>query len=177
MWKPLSRNLFVFLIIATASICFGILLNQFRDQSLPLVYKSKAERLQSSVSKLTGREPPKMVTTQVSSLQQISLDSFRAFVKEKRGLVLDVRPEIFYRFGHVPGALSLPRDEFEKGYTRLKAKLEANKSQPMIVYCSDESCEDSELVYQALTNLGYTQISIFRGGWDAWTKAGLPDEK
>lgn len=177
MWKFLSHNLLVFFIIATASICFGILLNQFRDQPLPLVYKSKAERLQRSVAKLADMEPSKMVATQVSSLQQIPLDSFFAFVKEKRGLVLDARPEIFYRFGHVPGALSVPRDEFEKGYTQLKARLEANKSQPMIVYCSDESCEDSELVYHALTNLGYTQISIFRGGWDAWTKAGFPDEK
>ena len=34
--------------------------------------------------------------------------------KEKRGLVLDARPKIFYRFSHVSEALSLPRDEFEK---------------------------------------------------------------
>ena len=59
----------------------------------------------------------------------------------------------------------------------MKAKLEANKNQSMIIYCSDESCEDSELTYQALINLGYTQISIFRGGRDAWTKAGLPEKK
>lgn len=118
-----------------------------------------------------------IAATQVFSFQEISFDSFHAFVKEKRGLVLDARPENFYRFGHVPGALSLPRDEFEKGYTQLTKKLEANKRQPMIIYCSDESCEDSELVYKALTNLGYTQVSIFRGGWDAWTKAGLPEEK
>lgn len=107
----------------------------------------------------------------------VALADFRAYVKERLGLVLDARPEIFYRFGHVPGALSLPKDEFEKGYAKLKTTLESDMSQPIIVYCTDESCEDSEWVYQALTNLGYSQVSIFRGGWDAWTKAGYPEEK
>lgn len=163
--------------MAGASLCCGIFLNQFRDKPLPLVYKSKTERLQGSVSTLADLEPLKKGTTQAFPVQEISLDSFRIFVNEKRGLVLDARPEIFYHFGHVPGALSLPRDEFEKGYTQLKSKLETNKSKPVIIYCSDESCEDSLLVSQALANLGYMQISVFRGGWDAWSKAGLSCEK
>jgi 3-mercaptopyruvate sulfurtransferase SseA len=170
-------DLLMFGILAAVSFCLGLLHNPFSDKPLPLVYESKAERLQRSVSKLANTEPSKMVAAQDFPLHEISLDDFRAFVKEKRGLVLDARPDIFYRLSHVPGALSLPRDDFEKGYTLLKAQLEANMSQPMIIYCSDESCEDSELVYQALTNLGCTQISVFRGGWDAWTKAGYPDEK
>lgn len=174
--RNLLCDLFSLWMIATSSVCLGILINQFRDKPLSLVYKSKAERLQGSVSKLAKMEPSKMAATQDFPLQNISLNDFHAFAKEKRGLVLDARPEIFYRFGHVPGAFSLPRDEFEKGYTQLKAKLEANKGRPMIIYCSDAFCEDSELVYKALSNLGYTQISILRGGWDAWTKAGLPEE-
>ncbi len=175
--KHFLRYFFAVLIIVTVSTCLGMLFNQFRDQPLSLVYKSKAERLQGAVAKLADMELPKMVAMQGFPLQDITLDDFSAFVKEKRGLVLDARPEIFYRFGRVPGALSLPRDEFEKGYTKLKTQLEVDKGQPMIVYCSDGSCEDSELVSQALVRLGYTQTSVFRGGWDAWTKAGLPDEK
>jgi predicted sulfurtransferase len=67
-------------------------------------------------------------------------------VESKRGLVLDARPEIFHRLGHVPGALSLPRDDFETGYAALKEKLEADRSQPIVIYCSSASCEDSGLV-------------------------------
>lgn len=151
-------------LVAASSVCLGIQSNQFSDNHLSLVYQSSAKTVNA-------------ISPAPSLPKDVPLDDFHAYVKEKRGLVLDARPEIFYRFGHVPGALSLPRDEFEKGYTQLKAKLEANKSQLMIIYCSDESCEDSDLVYQALTNLGYTQISIFRGGWDVWAKAGLPEEK
>lgn len=159
------------------SVYIGLMLNQFCDTPLSLVYQSKAECLQPSDSKFAGTETVNAVSFQLPLLKNVPLEDFIVYVKEKRGIILDARPEIFYRFGHVPGALSLPRDEFEKGYTRLKAKLDTNKSQAMIIYCSDESCEDSELVHKALANLGYTQISIFRGGWDAWTKAGLPEEK
>ena len=170
-------NLFLCWIITTILVCIGLLLNSFRDKTLARVDKSKAECLQRSGSKFAGTKTVNAVSSQLPLLKDVPLDDFQAYVKEKRGIILDARPEIFYRFGHVPGALSLPRDEFEKGYTLLKAKLEANKNRPMIIYCSDESCEDSELVHKALANLGYTQISIFRGGWDTWTKAGLPEEK
>ncbi len=107
----------------------------------------------------------------------VSLGYFRAFVNAKRGLVLDARPGIFHRDGHVPGAVSLPRDDFESSYARVKVLLEANRGQSMVVYCSDDACDDSKWVCQALTSLGYTRVNVFRGGWDAWTHAGLPTEK
>ena len=105
------------------------------------------------------------------SARAISLPEFRDFVEHKKGVVLDVRPEIFHRLGHVPGALSLPREDFEKSYTRLRRQLEADKSQPIVLYCPGGSCEDSELVRNALVNLGYTRVGVFRGGWTAWTRA------
>jgi len=174
----LLPNLFAFWIMATVSVCAGLLLNQFRDQPLPLVYQSKQERLKQAVGRVGGGwmgdgESPRAGV----SARAISLDEFRVFVKEKHGLVLDVRPEIFHRLGHVPGAFSLPREDFEKGYARLKSQLEANKNQPIVVYCRGDSCEDSELAQKALSSLGYTRVVVFRGGWTAWIHAGLPEEK
>lgn len=173
----LLPNLFTFWIIATTSICVGLLLNQFRDKPLPLVYQSKQERLERAVSRVAASETPKQNSATVSFSQDLSLDEFRVFVKEKHGLILDARPEIFHRFGRVPGALSLPREDFEKSYARLKTKFEADKSQPIAVYCSNSFCEDSKLVRKALVSFGYSQVAVFQGGWAAWTQAGLAEEK
>jgi rhodanese-related sulfurtransferase len=55
--------------------------------------------------------------------------------------------------------------------------MERDKAQPMVIYCSGGSCEDSGLLAETLKKLGYTNVGIFRGGWDEWTHAGLPEEK
>jgi rhodanese-related sulfurtransferase len=111
------------------------------------------------------------------SVRIVSLEEFKRYVEGGGSVICDARPEIFYRLGHVPGALSLPRDDFEAAHTRVKTQLEKNKGQPLIVYCSDADCEDSELVANALFKLGYQQVLRFKGGWADWTNAHLPEEK
>lgn len=176
--KSLLPDLHAFWIVATASICVGLVVNQFRDKPLSLVYQSKQERLEGAVARVVASsETPKQNVLSVSLPQNLSLDEFRAFVMEKHGLVLDARPEIFHRLGHVPGAISLPREDFEKSYANLRNKLDAVRDRPVVVYCSSNSCEDSELVQKALMNLGYARVAVFREGWAAWTQAGLPEEK
>jgi rhodanese-related sulfurtransferase len=84
---------------------------------------------------------------------------------------------LFYQFGHVPGALSLPRADFESAYAALRARLEKNRRRPIVVYCSDRSCEDSSAVRTALAKLGYTDVAVFHGGWAAWSAAHRPEAK
>ncbi len=175
LWKCLLPDLCALGMMATIAICVGLLVNQFRDKPLSLVYQSKQVRLDQAVSRVAALEDSRPSSPSVS--QELSLDEFRIFVEKKRGLILDARPELFHRLGHVPGALSLPREDFEAGYARLKSRLEADKNQPMVVYCSSNSCEDSELLQKALGGLGFTQVVVWRGGWAEWTQAGLPEEK
>jgi len=178
--QPLSASwkdelLFAVLII-TASWCVGLVVNQFRDHPLPLVYESKAERLENTVRSLSVEAKPIPVSAQ-SFPSELSLGDFEVFVKQGKGLVFDARPEIFHRFGHVPSAISLPREDFEAAYTRLKDRLETKHDQLLAVYCSSISCEDAQLVQAALQKLGYAHVAVFRGGWDEWTRARLPEEK
>lgn len=161
-----------FWIMATVSLCLGLLLNQFRDKPLSLIYQTKAERLQMAVSRIeSNRQAPAELSG------NLSLDDMRSFVEERRGVILDARPEVFHRLGHIPGALSLPRDDFENAYNKLKSRLERNKNASLIVYCSGSSCEDSMLVQEALAKLGYAHVAIFHGGWGEWNGAGFPEEK
>jgi rhodanese-related sulfurtransferase len=40
----------------------------------------------------------------------------------------------------------------------------------VIVYCALPGCTYSDDVAGKLLGLGYTDVVIFRGGWDAWTR-------
>jgi len=153
-----------------------MLINHFHANPLPLVYKDKAERLQDSVHRIGSHPSPSETNPPTPLPARLSLEEFSAFIQEKRGQAIDARPEIFYRLGHVPGAFSLPRDDFENAYAILVGKLGPTRSLPMVIYCSDLSCEDSSLVKKSLSALGYQNLALFEGGWNAWTKAKKPQE-
>lgn len=168
------HDLFFLWAVATSALCIGLLINQFRNTPLTLEYRSKEVRLQSAVERVAPL--PMLSPKQITLPETLSLGEFEAYVEKGSGLVLDARPDIFYRLGHVPGALSLPRDDFESAYKNLQKTLEADRSRAVVIYCSGSSCEDAALVRKALYALGYTQLSIFEGGWAEWTGAGKPKE-
>ena len=170
----LGRDMIGFWLLATTSICVALLINQLRDHPLSLIYATKAERIDNAVAKVASAAP--QTPTVFDHPQIISLQEFREMVENKKAVILDARPEIFHRLGHVPGALSLPREDFENGYSKYKSLLEPNRDQPIAVYCSESNCEDSSMVANALIKLGYHDVLVFKGGWGEWTAAKLPQE-
>lgn len=176
-YPPLRVDLVGCWLLATISICAGLLINQFRDSPVPLVYQTKAERLEGAVVNLeTEATAASSSVASMSLPSKLSLEDFKIFMEKKGGLVVDARPEIFHRLGHVPGAIALPRDDFENYYRQNEGVLGRSKNQAIAIYCSGDSCEDSRLVETALKRLGYSRISIFEGGWNEWTGAGMPVE-
>jgi predicted sulfurtransferase len=181
--RQVTADIGGFILLLTGAVCVGLLVNQFCDHQLPLVYASKAVRVEDEVKQTQGIPESISVPDEGDALgkaatpQHISLDNFRRYVERKEGLVMDARPEIFHRLGHVPGALSFPREDFGGAYAKLRSRLETNKKQVLLVYCSDASCEDSQMVADGLTKLGYQRVFVFKGGWAEWTEANLPEEK
>ena len=166
-------------IIATISLCAGLIINQFRDSPISLIYKEKSGRLDDVVTKIAVAHCQEARPRQAQSFPlpaRLSLEEFKDLVRQDQGLVLDARPEIFHRLGHVPGAIALPRNDFENYYRKHQAELEKDKNQILVIYCSSGFCDDSKLVEASFRKLGYTQISIFEGGWDEWTRSGSPEE-
>ena len=163
-------------VVGVGSLLIGLSINRFRERPLPLVYENKEVRVMKAVERI-AHEPPAAGVQAGSTLPELlSLEEFRGFVADRKGTVLDARPNIFYRIGHVPGALNLPREDFETAYAANKALLEGQKTAPIAIYCSSEECEDATLVRKALVQLGFTKVSIFEEGWRGWTEAGLEEE-
>ena len=163
------RDLVGVTFLAVLSFGIGLAVNYVRAQPLSLVYQSPEERLQGQLTKLINAPP-----FQVTDLQTMGLSEFRQSLQDESALILDARSSSLYQEGHVPGALNLPRDDFARDYSRLSSKLNAHKDKPIAVYCSGADCHDSKLVASALVSLGFSEVRVFTGGWQAWTEANLP---
>jgi rhodanese-related sulfurtransferase len=172
--KILFKDLIGVIGMLLLSIILGMGGNLLRAKPLPFIYLTPEERINTAVNQISTSETS---VTSSFELKLIGLLDVQGFIDNKTGVVLDARPRIFYGLGHIPSALNLPREDFEKSYKELQSTLEQNRDRPLLVYCADESCEDSELVAKALHKLGYSQILLFKGGWNEWSKAELPVEK
>jgi rhodanese-related sulfurtransferase len=90
---------------------------------------------------------------------------------DKGALFLDARPIDFYPMGHIPGALPLPEDDFDRAFAKLEDTLRRHFD--IVVYCSGYGCEASHIVARKLREQGI-QSAILHEGWPAWTDAGYP---
>ena len=158
-------------LLAAAALGVGWLVNGARRETLTLDYRSPAQRLHAAVNRL---QPP--TAAAAPSPSPMDLNAFQAFVTAHKGLVIDARAAAFYRLGHVPGALNLPRESFARDYDGQKAVLEQRKDADIAVYCTEADCHDAELVAGALGRLGFRHLWVYQAGWEEWVDAGLPQE-
>ena len=173
----MSRDILILICLAVFSLFLGLSINHFRKDPLPWIYCSKVERLNQAISNIQGVSDALVGKGSLVLDKDLSLSEFKVLVAQPETVILDARPEIFYRLGHIPGAISMPRDDFEAGYAKIRNRLEAQKDRHLVVYCSDSECEDSIMVQRALIQLGYVHVQAFRGGWDAWISSNMPTEK
>jgi rhodanese-related sulfurtransferase len=173
MWKKLIlKDVMGVWMLLTGCLAAGVILNEMRSQPLPLVYSPPAARLDQAVDRLGEGKP-----LALPQEGDISLEEMQQIIAGRAALILDARPEVFYRVGHIPSALSLPRDDLENGYRVLTRTLESHRDQAVVVYCSGSDCHDSQMVGDALRRLGYAHVRLFRGGWAEWEVENLPEEK
>jgi len=90
---------------------------------------------------------------------------------DRGALFLDARPRDFWRMNRIPGALSLPEDDFDKAFASLEPTLRRAKA--VVVYCSGFGCEASHVVARRLRERGI-DAAILDEGLPAWEDAQLP---
>jgi len=83
--------------------------------------------------------------------------------------IVDVRRREDYDEGHIPGALSLPKDEWHEGESAL-AKDKIN-----VLYCYSAVCHLAPEAALVFSRKGYPVMEL-EGGFDAWTQYKLPVE-
>jgi rhodanese-related sulfurtransferase len=90
---------------------------------------------------------------------------------DRGALFLDARPRDFWRMNRIPGALSLPEDDFDRAFAALDGRL--RRASGIVVYCSGYGCDASHVVARKLRERGFI-AAILDEGIPAWQDAGFP---
>ena len=83
---------------------------------------------------------------------------------------LDARPEEEFNDEHIPGALLLNQEEFDK---RLANVLNAcSPEKKIVVYCSKKTCGASREIARRLRDEAQLKdVYVLDGGWESWVEA------
>jgi rhodanese-related sulfurtransferase len=110
---------------------------------------------------------------QFKEIKTLNLNEAYAVWQQGGTLIIDARHAQDYQELHVPGALNLPPESWEN--LKDSPKLAGlDHGRQMMIYCSQESCDDALKLAVKLKALGFTRVLAFTGGFRAWDEAGYP---
>lgn len=112
--------------------------------------------------------------SETEGISIITLDEARRLI-DGGVRIIDARRKAEFDGGHIPGALLLDYYDMGKYMDRVLPLL--SDEQKIVVYCSEVSCDDSELLAKELYLLGFKKMLVFKGGFAEWSAAGLPVER
>lgn len=84
-------------------------------------------------------------------------------------VLLEALPEKYYNDGHLPGARHFPHDQARV----LADSVVPDKAAEIVTYCASASCQNSHIAARVLAQMGYGNVSVYAGGKQDWTEAGL----
>ena len=102
-------------------------------------------------------------------MEPLTLNELFARLNDPALIILDVRPQLEYLQGHIPGARSIPVDELE---TRLS---ELPQEQEIVAYCRGPYCVFADEAVDILTKSGHRARRMHEGYPD-WLLAELPTD-
>jgi rhodanese-related sulfurtransferase len=104
-----------------------------------------------------------------NSLEALSMDELLTRIKSKNVVILDVRPEMEYKNGHIAGAINIPVENLA---AKLK-KLPKNKE--YVAYCRGPFCVFADDAVHLLIKKGFKAKRLTEGFPD-WKMKGWPVE-
>jgi len=98
----------------------------------------------------------------------VNFDQLERMLSAGSAVVLDARPLAEYDRGHIPGALPFPEGEKQTFAEQYSALLRPESR--LVAYCSGGSCDESLQLLLYLRSLGCTNLALYPGGWQEWTR-------
>lgn len=97
---------------------------------------------------------------------RIGVEEFERLLRQGDVVVIDVRDGAAYHRAHIPGAVSVPLDQLEKGYARLH-EVRAR----IVTYCAGPRGDKGASAAALLRRLGARAYAL-DGGFERWVGAG-----
>ena len=138
----------------------SIVFNQLRSNPLAYV-KQKVEVISNLENLQTESSEPSITGIDIKIAKELF---------DKNVLFIDARAEEFYNDGHIPNAIC--SDDFDSLVEQLEKKIEIDEQ--FVVYCSDSDCGSSEDLSYEFQSIGFSNILLFKGGWQEWVDADYP---
>jgi rhodanese-related sulfurtransferase len=99
----------------------------------------------------------------------ITLDEIREHVRNQTAVVIDARGPGDFERGHVRGAFNMPAGQKEAYMVQLSQSVAPG--QFIIIYCNGPYCDSGDMVYEYLVPQGFTNMRVFKPGWEAIASA------
>lgn len=88
---------------------------------------------------------------------------------------IDARPADQFAKGHIRDAFNIPETAFDENFRFFRSSTQHPPAQPVVVYCGGEDCAISYRVARKMTENGFTNVKVYKGGWDEWFAACQKD--
>lgn len=127
-------------------------------QTLRLVGETQLAEIDRLVEQFLGHR---------ESMDAIGKDELLRRIEAGTAVVIDARPSVEYRQGHIPGALSIPVDKLANRLHELP------ESRQVVAYCRGPYCVYADETVQLLQAHGIDAARL-EDGYPEWAAAGLP---
>jgi rhodanese-related sulfurtransferase len=110
----------------------------------------------------------------MAKVKTISTEQLERRLKQGNSLHFwNVLTDGYFTGEMIPGSRRVPLDTIGRETSENKSP----KGEEIIVYCGGPKCPQSLQAAQKLTDLGYTNVSAYEGGLEAWKNAGNKIER
>lgn len=99
----------------------------------------------------------------------LNTEELQVRLKSGDPAVFDVRGDVEFELGHIPGSMSAPL-----GSLTFRVARVMNPDSFVAVYSAGGDCPLAGEAAERLQNLGLRNVHCYEGGLEAWRAAGLP---
>ncbi len=89
-------------------------------------------------------------------------------INHEHAVLVDVRTQEDFTQGHIINAINIPQADLEARQT----ELDKYREKPLVLYCQTGTV--SGRMSRALKHQGFSNVSVLKGGVQAWKSAGMP---
>lgn len=157
--------------IMVVATLLGIVVNAVRPNGVALIQSGAPV---STAQHVAHSDSMAADTTATLAEGAISLAEMKRLFDEGSVVILDARDASEYEQGHIPGAINIPYDRIPEYFDVLNSQVPMDAH--VVCYCRSLTCDFSDQLATELKIIGYTNVSVFSGGWEQWTTAGYPVE-
>lgn len=99
-------------------------------------------------------------------IAEMDIAEMKGAIESPGVTIVDARVPEDYKYGHLPGAVSLPIASRPAERRAFANSLPSGGR--VIVYCQSSGCRWADSVAADLCNRGFVNIAVYRGGWQDW---------